>query len=198
MKKVFAVCVFALFAAIAVADHLPAALQARGKPETILAGIDLAHGDADEVLQKFGPPTKKVTVPNNPQWTGYLWDTSTTRLEVEVSRGKDKNYLNAVTIVRLGDGARNAADATGDSTGQGLRLGDNLGQLKKIYGSRFKLSKQTPKAADTPPFLDVPGVQTVMVQWTSLEFTLMAGLDAQGHIVALRLRPPECYPGGCE
>jgi hypothetical protein len=37
---------------------LPAKLQARGKPETTLAGINLEHGNAAEVLKSFGPPAK--------------------------------------------------------------------------------------------------------------------------------------------
>ena len=91
MKKTFALCLFFLSGVGAIADHLPAKLQARGKPENTLAGINLEHDDPVEVLKSLGPPTRKVTVPNNPQWTGYLWDTATTRLEVEVSRGKSKN-----------------------------------------------------------------------------------------------------------
>ncbi len=85
-----------------------------------------------------------------------------------------------------------------DSTGQGLKLGDTLDSLKSLYGSRFQLSKQAPVPATTDPFLSVPGSQTAVVQWTPIEFTLTAGLDSQGRIIALRLSPPECYPGGCQ
>jgi hypothetical protein len=183
---------------VAIADHLPAKFQARGKPENILAGINLEHGNPAAVLQSLGPPTRKVTVPNNPQWTGYLWDSPTTRLEVEVSRGNGKDYLNRVTIVRLGGEAAPATKTARESTGRGLKLGDALDRLKKLYGNRFQLSKQTPVPVTTDPFGSIPGVETAVVQWTPIEFTLTAGFDSQGQIIALSLDPPECYPGGCK
>ncbi len=198
MKKIFVLCLFFLSGVVAIADHLPARLQARGKPENTLAGINLEHDDAVKVLKSLGPPTRKVTVPNNPQWTGYLWDTATTRLEVEVSRGKGKDYLGRVTVVRLGGEGLPGALAARESTGRGLKLGDTLDTLKRFYGNRFQLSKQADVPTDTDPFSAVPGAQTVVVQWTPIEFTLTAGLDSQGRIIALSLDPPECYPGGCQ
>ncbi len=74
MKRILALGLLFLSGVVAIADHLPAKLQARGKPENTLAGINLEHDNPAEVLQRLGPPTKKVTVPNNPQWTGYLWE----------------------------------------------------------------------------------------------------------------------------
>src|SRR5580698_4579455 len=111
MKKSLVLCLLFLSGVFAVADHLPAKLLARGKPENTLAGINLEHDSPVQVLQELGPPTKKITVPNNPQWTGYLWDTANLRLEVEVTRGKDKDYLGNVTVVRLG-GARGPDSTT--------------------------------------------------------------------------------------
>jgi hypothetical protein len=197
VKKALVLCCLFLSICKATADHLPANLLTHGKPEEILAGISLAHGDADVVLKSLGPPTRKVTVPNNPQWTGYAWETPGNRLEVEISRGKDKNYIDRVTVVLLGGASASGAPAGRDATGRGLRLGDSLAQLKKIYGNRFKLGKQADVPVNTPPFLSLPGVQTATLQWTPLEFTLTAGFDAGGRIIALSLSPPECYPGGC-
>lgn len=198
MKRILALGLLFLSGVVAIADHLPAKLQARGKPENTLAGINLEHDNPAEVLQRLGPPTKKVTVPNNPQWTGYLWEMPSLRIEVEISRGKGKDYLDQITIVRLGNAGAEASNRATDSTGQGLKLGDTLDSLKSLYGSRFQLSKQAPVPATTDPFLSVPGSQTAVVQWTPIEFTLTAGLDSQGRIIALRLSPPECYPGGCQ
>jgi hypothetical protein len=189
----FALLVFAGFSA--EGDHLPSRLLAYGAPETSLAGIDLRNGDADEVLKRLGAPTQKVTVPNNPQWTGYLWDTPATRLEIEVTNGKGKNYLRRITLVRLGGGGSQVQ--LKESTGRGLKLDDTLETLKGIYGHRFLLSGQQPVAATVDPFREMPGVRTATLQWASLEFTLVAGLDVSGKIIALQLSPPECYPGGC-
>jgi len=142
MKKTEALCLLFLSGVVAIADHLPAKLQAWGKPENTLAGINLEHDNPADVLQSLGPPTKKVTVPNNPQWTGYLWGTPNLRIEVEVSRGNGKDYLDQVTIVRLG-GDSGAASSNGssnsvrESTGRGLKLGDTIETLKSLYGSRF-------------------------------------------------------------
>jgi hypothetical protein len=199
MKKSLALCLLFLSGVLAGADHLPVKLLAWGKPENALAGINLEHDSPADVLQKLGPPTKKITVPNNPEWAGYLWDRASFRLEVEIARGKDKDYLGNVTIVRLG-GARGPASTTvaRESTGRGLKLGDTLETLKSIYGSRFQRSKQASVPAATEPFLSVPGDETAVVQWTPIEFTLTAGIDSQGRIIALRLSPPECYPGECQ
>jgi hypothetical protein len=198
MKKTLSLCLLLLCCVLAVADHLPAKLQARGRPENTLAGIDIEHDTPATVLRKLGPPTKKVSVPNNPQWTGYLWDTPNLRLEVEVTRGKDKDYLGTVTIVRRGDATDPApAPAGRESTGRGLKLGDTLETLKGLYGGRFQVGKQDAVPVNTDPFLSVPGSQTAVVQWTPIEFTLTAGFNNGGRIIALSLSPPECYPGEC-
>jgi len=179
-----------------LADHLPEKLLAHGKPEVTLAGINLQTTTLDQVLQKYGPPTKTVNAPNNPDWTGYLWQKGDLRLEVEASHSKGKVYLDRISIVRTGAAASASSDS--ESTGGGLRLGDGLDALKRIYGTRFQLSRQQTVPPDTEPFLSVPGSRTATVQWTPIDFTLTAGLDQQGHIVAMRLNLPECYPGGCQ
>jgi hypothetical protein len=199
MRKIFGLALLLILAASAVADHLPEKSLARGKPETTLAGINLESTTLDEVLRKYGPPTRTITVPNNPQWTGYLWQTVETRLELDVTAGAGgKHYLGGISVVRIGGGSA-PAKASSDATGSGLKLGDGLDALKRIYGSRFQLSRQPDiPAATSKPFLAVPGSQTATVQWTPAEFTLTVGLNSGGRIVALRLQPPECYPGGCQ
>ncbi len=198
MKKTLALGLLFLSGVVAIADHLPANLQAHGKPENTLAGINLEASTPDEVRRKFGPPTRSVKVPNNPGWTGYLWQTASILLEVEVTKGRTTDYVDRVTIVRMnGESPTSVWTIPPPSTGRGLRLGDTLDTLKSLYGNRFQLSKQASVPATTDPFLSVPGNETAVVQWTPIEFTLTAGFDSLGRIVALRLSPPECYPGGC-
>jgi hypothetical protein len=79
-----------------------------------------------------------------------------------------------------------------------VKLDDDLATLKAKYGSLLQVSKQASVAADSAPFLSIPGTETATVQWTPMEFTLTAGLDADGRIIAIQLRPPSCYPGGCK
>jgi hypothetical protein len=93
MKKSLTLCLLFLSGFLAVADHLSAKLLARGKPENTLAGINLEASTPDEVRRKFGPPTKTVKAPNNPGWTGYLWQTANTLLEVEVTKGRQDQGL---------------------------------------------------------------------------------------------------------
>jgi hypothetical protein len=199
MKKALALGVVLLSGALAGADHLPANLLAKGKRDTVLAGIDLASSNPDEVRRKFGPPTKTVKAPNNPGWTGYLWQASNTLLEVEVTKGKTRDYVDTVTVVRRnGETPTSVWTIPPPMTGRGLKLGDTIAELTMVYGSKFKFSKQAKVPVDTDPFLAVAGSETAVVQWAQLEFTLTAGFDEHGQIIALRLSPPECYPGGCE
>jgi hypothetical protein len=86
-----------LLAALALpvpAGHLPEnLLPPHGKPENTLAGINLQTGTTNAGLRKLGPPTRTVTaiIPNG----GYLWQTGKLGIEVEVTRGRDKKYLDA-------------------------------------------------------------------------------------------------------
>jgi hypothetical protein len=198
-QRILIVLALLTVALASFADHLPAKLLALGKPETTLAGINLESTSPDEVLRRLGPPTKTVTVPNNPYWAGYLWQTANLRIEVEVTHSKTKKYVGAVTIVRMsGESPTSVWKIPDAATGRGLKLGDSLDSVKSIYGSKLRVSKQEPVPADAAPFSSIPGVEMVTLQWKSMEFTLTAGLDAEGKIIALRLQPPECYPGGCK
>jgi hypothetical protein len=195
MKTRFPLVLLLSFAIAAFGDHLPTSLLNHGKPETALAGIDLRTVTLDEVLRTYGPPTKTVNVPNNPDWTGYVWQLDGVRLEVESSHSAHKTSIDRISIVRTAPD--DAAPPKFASTGAGLKLGDTLDALRRIYGNRFQLSKQSNVPADTGPFQSVPGSKMVMIQWTPMEFTLLAGLDDHGRIIALRLSLPECYPDGC-
>lgn len=196
MKKMLVLTLLMAVAVPSIADHLPDNLLAHGRPENTLAGINLEKATLDQVLQKYGPPAKKVNVPNNPDWTGYLWQIGGLRLEVEAFHSANKVSLDRISIVRTGTMDTTASNA--GSTGAGLKLGDGLDALKRVYGTKFHLSKQQTVPADTEPFLSMPGSRTAMIQWTPVEFTLIAGLDAQGNIIAMQLSLPECYPAGCQ
>lgn len=198
MKRLLALVLLLAGGLSAGADHLPAKLMAMGSPEDTLAGIHLRTATWDGVVKKYGAPTKTVTVPNNPNWTGYLWDSAGTRLEVEVTHSKTRQYVDTITVVRVGSSLGGDKLADAGATGRGLKLGDSLEDLKRVYGARFLLLKQDAVPVETTPFSETPGSEVAIVQWMKLDFTLTAGLDAGGKIVALRLRLPSCYPGGCQ
>jgi hypothetical protein len=198
MKRIALLVMLLCIDLSAGADHLPATLMAMGSPEDTLAGINLRSATWDHVLKKYGSPAQTIKAPNNPGWRGYLWQSAATRLEVQVSHGKTRPYVDTITVVRLGSASTMDQLAAAGVTGRGLKLGDSLDDLKKIYGDRFQLTGQDPVPVQTKPFRMTPGSRIAVVQWMKLDFTLTAGLDQSGRIVALQLRLPSCYPGGCK
>lgn len=176
----------------AMADHLPPKLLARGTPERTLAGVTLGRTTLTQIIRTYGSPTRRLKVPNNPRWSGYIWETPNGRLEIGVEDGPEEASIGSVYV----DG--NGRNPTG-VTGAGLKLGDNLVALKKIYGDRFK-SDEIPsfRAGERKDFTGVPGIHQIFLQWRSEEFSLIVGLDQAGKIIGMELFPPECFPGPCE
>src|ERR1051326_1313257 len=81
----------------ASADHLPDALLASGKPETVLAGIDLKSSTLKKVIGLYGAPTRQKTAASNPAWIGYLWELPGARLEVDTENEGESNRSPACT-----------------------------------------------------------------------------------------------------
>jgi hypothetical protein len=179
-----------LFAS-ALADHLPEPLLALGKPERTLAGIDIQNAKLADVVQRYGVATRKVNVPNNPDWTGYVWEKSAVKLEVGVQGSADLGVIESMYV----EGTDRGLTA---STGAGLRLGDSVEAIKKIYGTRFQEIKQSKIRQERREFMGIGQSHLIVLQWKSVEFTLMVGFNQDGKIAALMLMPPECYPGDCD
>ena len=178
----------------ASADHLPEGLLAMGKPEVELAGINLETSKLEDVIHIFGQPTHKVKATNNPSWTGYEWDLSRGRLELDVDEGPKGPEIHDIYIA-------GAFKKEPVKTGQGLKIGGTLADLKRIYGDRFELSAQNTNPSQSRD--EFTGVQeaneyrVATIQWQSWDFTLRAGFGADGKIDAMWLILPECYPDGC-
>jgi hypothetical protein len=175
----------------ALADHLPEPLLALGNPERRLAGIDLQTAKLTDVVRRNGAATRKVTAPNNPQWTGYVWESPAAKLEVGVQGSADLGVIESIYVEGTDRGL------TG-STGAGLKLGDNVEAIKKIYGTRFQEIKQSKIRQDRREFMGLAQSHLIVLQWKSVDFTLMVGFNQDGKIAALMLMPPECYPGDCD
>ena len=182
-----------IFQGAANADHLPDDLLATGKPETTLAGINLVSTKLADVLRMYGPPARQTTVPNNPSWTGYIWNLPNAKLELGVDR--DGSAVQITDIYVEGSDKGKVG-----STGRGIHLGEHIEDLKRIYGDRLMV--QAVHADPSKPRMEFSGVtaaqRRAVFQWKSEEFTLTAGLDSDDRIIALWLILPECYPGGCE
>ena len=164
------------------ADHLPDNLQARGTPETTLAGIHLTeHTKIADVIRLYGKPTEvKGSESDNPNIASsydYYWIRPGLDLHVLVERLERKipgwEYVSLVEV-DVGTSRRVA------KTGRGLKVGDSMKKLKRIYGNRFKI-RDIPKLK----------IHDVMIQWRREEFSLVATLDEHGRITALALAAPE-------
>ena len=174
-----------------MADHLPEELLADGKPETKLAGIDLTHDNLDRVVQMYGKPKREVKVPNNPSWTGYVWELPEVKIELGVISGPSGKHIRDVYI-------EGTAAGKSASTGRGLKLGDHISAIKRVYGAKLQIQKGNP-SEQRREFTGIGAVsQRIKLQWASQEFTLTAGLNDAGRIIALWLILPECYPDPCE
>ena len=156
----------------ALADHLPPELQARGKPERVLAGIHLGMTLRD-VIARYGQPRTKQHDPDGSDEYSWLRSGVTLRVSFYPGDVKGREFIGSIDI--KGGPTKNIVGRTG----RGLGLGDSLRALRRIYGSRFH-ERKLPKE----------GIHDVMVQWTE-EVSLIAKIDSSGHISTITLLPPE-------
>ncbi len=166
------------FASTSRADHLPANLLARGRPETKLAGIDLRRVKLAEITKLYGPPTRvKAWEQDNPKFSNsydYYWNRRGIELKVVVERVSGNEFITYL------DGKGPKTWRKIGTTGKGVRLGDSLRDLKRIYGGRFHLR-------NIPKFK----IHDVMFQWRREEYSLVATLDRHNRIKGLALAAPE-------
>jgi hypothetical protein len=160
-----------LFTIIGNADHLPPELQARGRPEKELARIHLEHTMLADVIRMYGKPSKVEKQPSPPDiaMTDYYWNLSRGRLHLLMVQ----NYISLVEI-------EGSLESVWSQTGRGLKIGDDLNDVRRIYGPRYKVRK-IPSA----------DIHEVIIQWRSKEFSLIVGLDKKGRIKSLSLYAPE-------
>lgn len=156
------------------ADHLPPNQQARGNPEKRLAGIHLERHKLTDVIRMYGKPSKVSKQPGPPDisLTDYYWRTGKGQLHVLM----DRSY----GLTRIGWVEVEGAIGPVGQTGAGLKIGDDLADLRRIYGPRYKVR-------------NIPNlkIHDVMVQWSKEEFSLVAELDRKGKIKKLSLSAPE-------
>jgi|SRR5690349_22300903 len=163
------------FVSVSHADHLPLKDQARGKPEKILAGITLDRSRISDVIKLYGKPSKITKEPKEPdlnvvETSHYYWIKGSTRLHLLV-------YGDYIALIEV-----QTSPTSGQlvRTGRGLKIGDDLADVRRIYGPRFKVRNM--------PDLKI---HDVMIQWRAEEFSLVAELDSTGRIKSLSLSGPE-------
>ena len=157
-----------------LADHLPACKIAIGKPEHVLAGVNVYDDTIGEVIKRLGKPdhftaTTNADYPPGSGERSYEWDRDGVRLRVGTQ------FRTDATTKKIVESAPMIVDVWGEGpgnlgiTGRGLRLGADLTAIKKIYGSRFQ---KDPHA--------------VTLQWKD-ETTLVIDLKKDGRIVHMQL-----------
>ena len=109
-----------------LADHLPPSLVARGRPEHVLAGVDVYKTTVKSLIERYGKPVSFKKPPETEEAGEVTWNLQGSVLHVS---------MNA-------DGTAYAAEvhgapATLTRTGKGLRLGGSLQDVQRIYGSRY-------------------------------------------------------------
>lgn len=175
MKSIHRICAVVLglllFTIICNADHLPPELQARGRPEKKLARIHLEQTRLADVIRMYGKPSKIEKQPSPPDITmiDYYWNLSRGKLHLLMVQ----DFISLVEV-------EGSAGSAWLQTSRGLKIGDNLDDLRRLYGPRYKVRK-VPSA----------NVHEVIIQWRSEEFSLIAELDKKGRIKRLSLYAPE-------
>ncbi len=124
------------------ADEIPEAKRARGRRETILAGIDLARRKLADVEKLYGPPDHVDKTPTPPGYaeTEYVWEhpgrrsPTSPRLAVRTrSEGSRPEHL--VEIDAWGEEPTGALGRTG----RGLTLGSTQARVEQLYGRRYEV-----------------------------------------------------------
>jgi hypothetical protein len=164
------------------ADHLDEKLQAKGTPETTLAGIHLSeHTKIADVIRLYGRPTKREgSESDNPNFAtsyDYYWIRPGLNLHVLVQRfPRTMPEWEYISLVEVDFGTSHGVA----KTGKGLRIGNSLKDLKRIYGHRVQV-RDIPEA----------NIRYAMIQWRREEYSLVATLGKRDKITALQLFAPE-------
>ena len=120
-----------ILSSIALCEHLPANLIARGKTETILCGVDVYHSTLAGLKGRFGAPTRFEEYPKTEEAAEITWDKEGSIIHATI------NADHIAYAVELSGKLSSLAQ-----TGSGLKLGQSLIDLRRIYGSRFPPKRQ--------------------------------------------------------
>ena len=173
--KVFFLSVLSIgfFVSVSHADHLATKDQAKGKPEKVLAGINLDRSKIADVIKLYGKPsnvTKEPSIPNVVDTSHYYWMKGSAKLHVVV-------YGNYIALIEV-EGSPGAGQI--GRTGRGLKIGDDLADVRRIYGPKYKV-RNIPERQ----------IHDVEIQWRTEEYSLVAELNSKGTIKSLSLVAPE-------
>lgn len=156
------------------ADHLAPSKIAEGKPEHMLAGVNVYNSRIESVIKRLGKPDKITSTEDRdgPPGSGeraYEWDRYRVRMRVATEFRTDTVSKRIIETPAMIVDVWGVQRGKFGSTGKGLSLGANIEEIRRIYGPRFQKD-----------------AHSVIVQWKD-ETTLVIDLNHKGHIVHMQL-----------
>jgi hypothetical protein len=155
----------------AEADHLPKSKLAAGKPDTVLAGIDVYHTTVQQIIARWGQPDAVRDIPDQGTVAGgrdYVWKKNGD--EIICGTWNNKALQSIVYSVEV----RGTVGTRSTSTGRGLEIGQRLTNIVAVYGKRYAVSASK------------LGGRQFTIQWSD-ETTLYITLNAMGRVVRMHL-----------
>ena len=148
--------------------------------ETVLAGIDVYKDTIERAIEKLGKPSRVAVTPGTVATFTvgvYEWQTRTSSLRIRAYESASKNMIVSIDVV----GAH--PDFGIGTTGRGLKLGDAIGDARRIYGLR-------PYFGTTLP--DNNGIPGMFIE-NDFEPHLQIDFDKVGKVNHIKLTNP-CVP----
>ena len=148
---------------------------AKGKPDTVLSGINVCSTPMWKVFRMLGNPARTERITNQPV---FVWERGEVKLKVSeytFLRGLVPNFVEVSGKAPVGDIGK---------TGRGLALGATLNDIRRVYGRRFPV--------------DVD--ESHRVSWVSVLWKGQgtAGLDfrlnSKGQVDYIQLLAGDCNP----
>lgn len=159
---------------VLLAEHLPPSKIALGKPEHVLAGVNVYDDTIGAVIKRLGKPdhfsaTTNADYPPGSGERSYEWDRDGVRLRVSTEFRTDAATKKVIESAPMLVDVWGEQPGNFGSTGRGLQLCADFATIQKIYGSHFQ----------TDP-------HAVTLQWKD-ETTLVIDLNKDNRIVHMQL-----------
>jgi hypothetical protein len=159
---------------LAWSDHLPHSKTALGKPEHVLAGVNVYDDKIESVLEQLGKRSKVDSNTNSdyPQGSGersYDWDSNEVRVRVGTEFRTDETTKKVIESAPMVVDVWRSGVGLDGKTGRGLALGDGISWVRQVYGPRFQKDPHS-----------------ITLQWKD-ETTLVLHLDDKGRIIHMQL-----------
>jgi hypothetical protein len=155
-------------------DHLPPSKIALGKPEHVLAGVNVYDDSIESVLKRLGKPNKVDSNTNSdyPPGSGersYDWNSNGVRIRVGTEFHTDETTKKVIESAPMIVDVWASGVGSTAKTGKGLALGDGISRIRKLYGPRFQRD-----------------AHSITLQWKD-ETSLILDLDDNGRIIHMQL-----------